>query len=120
MRDLDNAAAVKVYATQLTTEHPSLNAAIHCAGIMRAELPKDGDLDDAEATIATNLLGPIRLNAKLLGHLMSQPRVTVATESSGLAFLPLPFISIASRCVINSRTLRSKCWNWCCPMFKPI
>ncbi len=87
--DIENAAAIKTFAKELISHHPALNAVIHNAGIMRAENVKDAKLDDAEATIATNLLGPIRLNAALLPHLLAQPRATVMTVSSGLAFMPL-------------------------------
>ena len=47
------------------------------------------DVGVPEATIATNLLGPIRLTAALLPHLGRQARASVVTVSSGLAFVPL-------------------------------
>jgi uncharacterized oxidoreductase len=87
--DIENADAIKSFADKLTADHPRLNVVIHNAGIMRAENVKEGKLDDAEATIATNLLGPIRLNAALLPTLQKQAHATVMTVSSGLAFLPL-------------------------------
>jgi uncharacterized oxidoreductase len=87
--DIENAGAIKSFADKLKADHPKLNVVIHNAGIMRAENVKEGKLDDAEATIATNLLGPIRLNAALLPLLQKQPHATVMTVSSGLAFLPL-------------------------------
>jgi uncharacterized oxidoreductase len=46
-------------------------------------------MDAVETTIATNLLGPIRLTAALLPHLRTQTAATVMTVSSGLAFIPL-------------------------------
>lgn len=55
---------------------------------MRAESIQSGELGDAEATIATNLLGPIRLNAALLPLLQKQAHAAVMTVSSGLAFIP--------------------------------
>jgi uncharacterized oxidoreductase len=60
---------------------------------MRAEnlLSQQPDLADAESTVATNLLGPIRLTAALLPHLEKQPRATIMNVSSGLAFVPLVF-----------------------------
>jgi uncharacterized oxidoreductase len=87
--DIENAGAIKSFADKLKADHPKLNVVIHNAGIMRAENVKEGKLDDAEAIIATNLLGPIRLNAALLPLLQKQAHATVMTVSSGLAFLPL-------------------------------
>ena len=43
----------------------------------------------AEATIATNLLGPIRLAHALLPQLEAQANSAILTVSSGLAFVPL-------------------------------
>lgn len=88
--DVGDAADIARFAAAIVREHPALNAVIHNAGIMRAEKLAEGDyLADAEATVATNLLGPIRLNAALLPHLLGQPRAAVLTVSSGLAFVPL-------------------------------
>ena len=89
--DIGNAEAIRAFAQKATAEHPTLNVVIHNAGIMTPEalLAPDFDLATAEATIATNLLGPIRLNAALLPHLRRQPRATIMTVSSGLAFVPL-------------------------------
>ena len=60
------------------------------AGIMKAEnlvdSPDPAVIDD---TIATNLTAPLQLTAALLPHLKSQPKATVVTVSSGLAFTPL-------------------------------
>jgi uncharacterized oxidoreductase len=87
--DIEDGDAIRRFAAQMQAEHPALNAVVHSAGIMRPESVKAGALADAEATIATNLLGPIRLNAALLPQLLAQPRATIMTVSSGLAFLPL-------------------------------
>lgn len=89
--DVSDAADIARFADAVVRDHPALNIVIHNAGIMQAEqLASPGfTLATAEATIATNLLGPIRLNAALLPHLLAQPRATVATVSSGLAFVPL-------------------------------
>ncbi|WP_132258127.1 SDR family NAD(P)-dependent oxidoreductase [Paucimonas lemoignei] len=45
--------------------------------------------------VATNPLGPIRLTAALLPHLMQQSRAAIVNVSSGLAFLP--FFAIMGR-----------------------
>ena len=58
---------------------------------MRAEdwTSPDGFLATAEATVTTNLLGPIRLIAAFIEHLQTRPEATIMTVSSGLAFVPL-------------------------------
>lgn len=85
--DMDDPAAITRFAQMLVTEFPTLNAVLHNAGIMVAE--DQIDLAIAEATISTNLLGPIRLSHALLPHLLAQPAATLLTLSSGLAFVPL-------------------------------
>src|ERR1700724_1258210 len=87
--DIEKADAIRAFAAQLTNDYPTLNAVIHNAGIMRPEDLKRGEPADAEATVTTNLLGPIRLTAALLPHLLAQPRATLMTVSSGLAFVPM-------------------------------
>jgi uncharacterized oxidoreductase len=46
------------------------------------------DLSDAEATIVTNLLGPIRLTNALIDHLTAQADAAIVNVTSGLAFVP--------------------------------
>lgn len=87
--DVGDAGAIERVARHLRSAYPALNAVVHSAGIMRPESIRDGALGDAEATVATNLLGPIRLNAALLPLLEAQPRATIMTVSSGLAFVPM-------------------------------
>lgn len=87
--DIENADAIQRFAAKVELDFPALNVVVHNAGIMRAESLLTGALDDAEVTIATNLLGPIRLNAALLPRLLKQPAATILTVSSGLAFVPL-------------------------------
>lgn len=89
--DVEDAAAIATFAASITKEYPALNVLVNNAGIMRAEnlLAQQDDLRDMEATVATNLLGPIRLIAALLPHLQTQPQSTIINVSSGLAFVPL-------------------------------
>ncbi|TWF57056.1 SDR family oxidoreductase [Neorhizobium alkalisoli] len=88
--DINDAEAIKGFAAEITKTHPALNIVIHNAGIMVAETIGDAPdyLETAEATIATNLLGPIRLTAALLPHLKTQGDASVVNVSSGLAFIP--------------------------------
>lgn len=87
--DMADAKSIRAGAAKLIAEFPALNAVLNNAGIMKPEDLKQGDPATAEATIATNLLGPIRLTAALLPHFLKQPRATVLTVSSGLAFVPM-------------------------------
>lgn len=90
--DVANAEGVETFAARVIKEFPKLNVLFNNAGIMRGEkLIGDAEqhLKDAEATITTNLLGPIRLTAALLPHLQRQPEAAIINVTSGLAFVPL-------------------------------
>lgn len=87
--DIGNGSAIPSFVEKLKIDFPALNVVIHNAGIMRFESLKDGSVADAEATVATNLLGPIRLTAALLPFFQKQPQAAIITVSSGLAFLPM-------------------------------
>lgn len=78
-------------AKNVIAVHPDVNVLIAMAGVM---LPEDWHtpekfLATAEQTVATNLLGPIRLIAAFTEQLQSQPASAVITVSSGLAWVPL-------------------------------
>jgi uncharacterized oxidoreductase len=89
--DIEDPASIRHLAAELATRYPALNVLINNAGIMRIEnlQAQPEDLADAESTIATNLLGPIRLTAALLPLLEKQPHSVIMNVSSGLAFVPL-------------------------------
>ena len=88
--DVSDPKSIQSFVAQMTKDYPSLNVLINNAGIMRPEnlLEASNDLSTAEKTVTTNLLGPIRLTAALLPSLRKQPRATIMTVSSGLAFVP--------------------------------
>jgi uncharacterized oxidoreductase len=88
--DVESAEGVADFAARVLAAFPALNVLINNAGIMRFEvLDQARDLADAEATITTNLLGPIRLTNALIDHLVAQPDATIVNVTSGLAFVPL-------------------------------
>jgi uncharacterized oxidoreductase len=88
--DIADGDGVAAFAERLVSDNPSLNAVLNNAGIMVPEDVKAGGyLKTAEDTVATNLLGPIRLTSALLPHLLRQKRGAVLTVSSGLAFVPM-------------------------------
>jgi uncharacterized oxidoreductase len=88
--NIEDAASIRAFTAKLVADFPGLNVVINNAGIMRPEnLLTQTDLTDAEATITTNLLGPIRLTTALLPQLVKQPSAAIITVSSGLAFIPM-------------------------------
>ncbi len=88
--DVTSAEGIADFAKRLLAAHPTINVLVNNAGIMRFEaLDRSRDLADAEATIDTNLLGPIRLTNALIDHLVGQPHAAIVNVTSGLAFVPL-------------------------------
>jgi len=104
--DIENSDAIRSFAEKLKTDYPALNVVIHNAGMMKQEPLEDGVVADAETTVATNLLGPIRLNAALLPFLLKQQDPVIMTVSSGLAFVPLAMTPTycATKAAIHSYT----------------
>jgi uncharacterized oxidoreductase len=88
--DIDNPHDIKSFAAEVAELHPELNILINNAGIMRGENLKNQKIEDAEAIITTNLLGPLRLTAALMPCLLKQPSSAILNVSSGLAFVPFP------------------------------
>jgi uncharacterized oxidoreductase len=106
--DIDDPAAVEEFARSVVADHPALNVLVNNAGIMKLEdASTRRDLADAEATILTNLLGPIRLINALINHLAAQTDAAIVNLTSGLAFVPLvaaPTYS-ATKAAIHSYTV---------------
>ena len=96
--DIDDPAAILAFAKKVSAEHPALNVLINNSGIMRLEdlVNHPEDLSVPEATITTNLLGPIRLTSALLPHLTKQSDPVIMNVTSGLAFAPLAFAPVYS------------------------
>ncbi len=107
--DILHPTAIRAFAAKAVAEFPAINVLFNNAGIMRAEkfLAQQPDLADSEAIVTTNLLGPIRLTAALLPHLLKQPHAAIINVSSGLAFLPLALTPTycATKAAIHSWTL---------------
>ena len=104
--DIQDPASIAGAAARLVTEYPALSVVVNNAGIMRPEDLKQAKVADAEAIVATNLLGPIRFTAALLPHLLKQPDATIVNVSSGLAFVPLAMTPTycATKAAIHSYT----------------
>jgi uncharacterized oxidoreductase len=106
--DIEDPHGITEFAKRVKADHPALNVLINNAGIMRSEdLTVERDLADVDATITTNLLGPIRLTNVLIDHLRAQADAAIVNVSSGLAFVPLtasPTYS-ATKAAIHSYTV---------------
>ena len=87
--NIEDPESIAQAVDKLLTHFPGLNVVIQNAGVMKREDVKEGGVDTAESVILTNLLGPIRLTAALMPHLLEQPGATIVTMSSGLGFMPL-------------------------------
>lgn len=89
--DVTDPAAIAAFAIQIVARFPALNVLVNNAGVMMYEAAvAKRDLTDAEATIVTNILGPIRLIDALVDHLAAQQDAAIVNVTSGLAFVPLP------------------------------
>ncbi|HEY1806756.1 MAG TPA: SDR family oxidoreductase [Terracidiphilus sp.] len=107
--DIKDPATIRAFAARVVAEFPAINVLVNNAGIMRREnlLEQQPDLADAEAVLATNLLGPIRLTAALMPHLQKQPSASIINVSSGLAFMPMARTPTycATKAALHSYTL---------------
>ena len=105
--DVSDPESITGVAARVTAEHPELNVLINMAGIMQPENLLDGSaLPIAEDTVATNLLGPIRMLNAFVPFLVDQDDAVIMNVSSGLAFVPLPFTPTysATKAAIHSYT----------------
>ncbi|QEH95504.1 SDR family oxidoreductase [Gluconobacter thailandicus] len=106
--DIESAEGITDFSNRLLKAYPALNVVINNAGIMRFEdLTHTHDLTNAEATITTNLLGPIRLINALTDHLVKQQNAVIINVTSGLAFVPLTTTPTynATKAAIHSYTI---------------
>jgi uncharacterized oxidoreductase len=97
-------------AKRLIAEHPDLNVLINNAGIMEPDQAA-GVIDDKllVSTVATNLLGPIRLTSDLLDQLKSR-RGVILYNTSVLAFVPLALTAVysATKAALHSYVLSQR------------
>lgn len=102
----DPLSIAKCFA-EVTTRHPELNVVINNAGVMVAEDLTDPDhLPVAETTVATNLLGPIRMLAAFVPFMTTRADAAILNVSSGLGFVPFPMTPTysATKAALHSYT----------------
>jgi uncharacterized oxidoreductase len=86
--DVTDPRIIDRVAARLIAAHPSVNVLINNAGIMQPDAAA-GKVDHAlmVSTIATNLMGPIRMTSALIDHFKGRPNAVVAYIRSVLGFV---------------------------------
>src|SRR2546427_2475058 len=95
--DVEDPASIAAVTRKLIEDYPKLNVLINNAGVMHIDNAA-GAIDEAllVSTIATNLMGPIRMTGALIDHLKKQDHAAVMNVSSVLGFVPLAMAAVYS------------------------
>jgi uncharacterized oxidoreductase len=106
--DIADPAAIEAAGTRLAAEYPALNVLVNNAGVMHLD-DAGARIDEAmmQSTIATNLMGPIRMTGALIEHLKRQPAATIINVTSVLAFVPMAMSAVYSstKAALHSYTM---------------
>lgn len=88
--DVDDPRSVAAFAREVGERFPDLNVLVANAGISRSEdMAAEGwDTTVAEAVVATNIIGTLRVVAAVLPLLKRQKASTIMATTSNLAFTP--------------------------------
>ncbi|TPW74191.1 SDR family oxidoreductase [Schumannella soli] len=91
--DVADPASIARARDEVLTAHPDLDLVVTMSGVMLIEDLRDpAHVDAAEATVAVNLLGTIRVIDAVTPHLLARGAGDIVTVSSGIAFLPFPLM----------------------------
>jgi uncharacterized oxidoreductase len=91
--DVTDPDSVRRARDEVLDAHPDLDVVVTMSGVMLIEDLRDpAHIATAETTIATNLLGTIRVVDAFTPHLLARGAGTIVTVSSGIAFLPFPLM----------------------------
>lgn len=89
--DVTDEASVRRARDAVLAAHPDLDLVVTMSGVMLVEDLRDpAHFAAAETTVATNLLGTIRVLDAFTPHLIGRGAGGIVTVSSGIAFLPFP------------------------------
>ncbi|GHF51962.1 short-subunit dehydrogenase involved in D-alanine esterification of teichoic acids [Amycolatopsis bartoniae] len=105
--DVTDPASVLAARDEVLAKHPGLDLVVTMSGVMLTEDLRDpGHITQAEATIAVNLLGTIRVIDAFTPHLTARGAGDIITVSSGIGFVPFPLMPTygASKAAVHSYT----------------
>jgi uncharacterized oxidoreductase len=109
--DIEDASSIASVSQTLIKRYPDLNVLFNNAGIMQVD-DAAGAIDEnlLNSTIATNLLGPIRLTSALIEHLKKQQEAAVLYNTSVLAFTPFALTAVysATKAALHSYVLSQR------------
>jgi uncharacterized oxidoreductase len=89
--DVTDPVSVASARDTVLAAHPELDTVVTMSGVLLPEDLRDpAHVATAEATVATNLLGTIRVIDAFTPHLIGRGAGTIMTVSSGIGFLPFP------------------------------
>ena len=95
--DVTDPESISRGAEELIAKYPALNVVINNAGIMLIDDASTKVNDELiTSTIATNLMGPIRVTGALIEHLKKQEAAAVLIVSSVLGFTPMAMTAVYS------------------------
>jgi uncharacterized oxidoreductase len=88
--DVRDPKSIDALAARVRKQIPALNILMANAAMARLEnlTTNPIDLSDSRAIIETNIIGVLGVTAALLPILKKQPKATIVTTTSGLAFVP--------------------------------
>ncbi|PAF31008.1 SDR family NAD(P)-dependent oxidoreductase [Paenibacillus sp. 7516] len=109
--NVQDPGSIERAAKQLIGEFPDLNVLINNAGIIQPDDAAGVIHEDVlVSTVATNLLGPIRLTSLLIDHLKSKEEAFVINTTSILGFVPLAATAVysATKAALHTYTLAQR------------
>jgi len=95
--DVTDPESIRRVAQELIATYPALNVLVNNAGIMEIDDASTRIDDDLiTRTVATNLMGPIRLTGALIEHMKRQESAAILIVSSVLGFTPMAMTAVYS------------------------
>lgn len=105
--DVTDAGSVLPARDEVLAKHPDLDLVVTMSGVMLLEDLRDpAHGEQAETTVAVNLLGTIRVIDAFTPHLIGRGSGDILTVTSGIGFVPFPLMATygATKAGVHSYT----------------